>query len=114
MNNMTTSNPLHQTSCIGKGSKERYSLRLYVAGAASASRRAIENVTSLCETRLSGQYELETIDIYQQPELARTAGIIAVPTLVKMAPPPERRLIGDMSSTDRVVWGLGLRLQPSL
>jgi len=87
--------------------EERYVLRLYVAGATRASQRAIENVKSLCEQRLKGRYQLEVVDIYQQPQLAQGIQIVAAPTLIKVLPAPLRRLIGDMSRADRVLLGLG-------
>ena len=90
-------------------SDQRYVLRLYVTGMTSRSRRAIENVRRICEEHLPGQYDLEVIDIYQQPTLAKGEQIIAAPTLIKKLPLPLRRVIGDMSSTDRVLLGLDLR-----
>ena len=88
---------------------ERYVLRLYVTGMTARSTRAIENVRAICEAHLQGRYELEVIDIYQQPALAKADQIIAAPTLIKQLPPPLRRLIGDMSSAERVLVGLDLR-----
>jgi circadian clock protein KaiB len=88
---------------------EQYVLRLYVTGMTARSRRAIENVREICEAHLHGRYELEVIDIYQQPVLAKGDQIIAAPTLIKQLPLPLRRIIGDMSSTDRVLVGLDLR-----
>jgi circadian clock protein KaiB len=88
---------------------ERYVLRLYVTGMTARSRRAIDNVREICEAHLHGRYELEVIDIYQQPVLAKGDQIIAAPTLIKQLPLPLRRIIGDMSSTDRVLLGLDLR-----
>jgi circadian clock protein KaiB len=90
-------------------SDQRYVLRLYVTGMTPRSRRAIENVRRICEEHLPGQYDLEVIDIYQQPTLAKGEQIIAAPTLIKKLPLPLRRVIGDMSSTDRVLLGLDLR-----
>jgi circadian clock protein KaiB len=88
---------------------ERYVLRLYVAGMTARSTRAVENVRSICEEHLHDRYDLEVIDVYQQPTLARGEQIIAAPTLIKKLPLPLRRIIGDMSSTDRVLVGLDLR-----
>ena len=87
----------------------RYVLRLYVTGMTARSRRAVENVRRICEEHLSGQYDLEVIDIYHQPTLAKGEQIIAAPTLIKKLPLPLRRIIGDMSSTERVLLGLDLR-----
>ena len=89
--------------------EEYYVLRLYIAGATPQSVRAIANVKRICEENLQGQYELEVIDLYQQPQLAQGEQIIAVPTLLKKLPLPLRRIIGDMSNTERVLVGLDLR-----
>jgi len=86
-----------------------YVLRLYVAGATPQSVRAIANVKKICEENLQERYELEVIDLYQQPQLAQGEQIIAVPTLIKKLPLPLRRIIGDMSNTERVLVGLDLR-----
>jgi circadian clock protein KaiB len=88
---------------------DHYVLRLYVTGMTARSRRAIENVREICEAHLHGRYELEVIDIYQQPVLAKGDQIIAAPTLIKRLPLPLRRIIGDMSTTERVLVGLDLR-----
>ena len=88
---------------------ERYVLRLYVTGMTPKSIRAVENVRALCEEHLQGRYDLEVIDIYQQPTLAKGEQIIAAPTLIKKLPLPLRKVIGDMSSTERVLLGLDLR-----
>jgi circadian clock protein KaiB len=87
---------------------ERYVLRLYVTGMTSRSMRAIETVRAICEQHLQGRYDLEVIDIYQQPTLAKGEQILAAPTLIKKLPLPLRRVIGDMSSTERVLLGLDL------
>ena len=91
------------------GGRDRYVLRLYVAGVTPRSVHAIENVKTVCETHLQGQYELQVIDIYQQPALAKGDQIIAVPTLIKKLPAPLRMLIGDLSDVERVLVGLDLR-----
>lgn len=87
----------------------RYVLRLYVTGTTPGSRRAIQHVRAICEEHLKGRYDLEVIDIYQMPALARDEQIIAAPTLVKVLPLPLRRFIGDLSSTDKVLFGMDLR-----
>lgn len=87
---------------------ERYILRLYVTGMTPKAGRAIENVRSICHAHLEGRYSLEVVDIYQQPALAREQQIIAAPTLIKEFPLPLRRIIGDMSNSDRVLAGLNL------
>jgi len=89
--------------------KEIYSLRLYITGSAPNSARAIANIKKLCEEHLPGRYELEVIDLYQQPDLARGDQIIAAPTLIKKFPPPLRRVIGDLSKTEHVLVELNLR-----
>lgn len=86
----------------------RYLLRLYVTGTTPRSARAIQNIRSICEAHLPGRYELEIIDVYQQPALAQGAQIIAAPTLVKREPEPARRIVGDLSNPDRVLVGLDL------
>ncbi|HEY9649780.1 MAG TPA: circadian clock KaiB family protein [Coleofasciculaceae cyanobacterium] len=85
-----------------------YCLRLYIAGTTVQSIRALENIKKICEERLQGRYELEVIDIYQQPGLSQQESIIAVPTLIKRLPLPLQRIIGDMSKTDKVLVGLDL------
>ena len=90
-----------------------YVLRLYVTGMTPKSTRAIANVLKICEENLSGRYELEVIDIYQQPKLAKGEQIIAAPTLIKKLPLPLRRLIGDMSDTERFLVGIDLKTKNS-
>jgi circadian clock protein KaiB len=96
---------------LGEAAKavERYVLRLYVTGMTPRSTRAVENVRAICEQHLHGRYELEIVDIYQQPSLAKGEQIIAAPTLIKKLPLPLRRVIGDLSSTDRVLVGLDIK-----
>jgi circadian clock protein KaiB len=90
-------------------SHDIYILRLYITGMTPNSKRAVENVKNICEQYLAGRYELEVIDIYQQPILAQQEQIIAAPTLIKKLPGPLRKLIGDMSNTEKVLFGLDLR-----
>jgi circadian clock protein KaiB len=85
-----------------------YLLRLYVAGANPQSTRAIVDARKLCEDHLGDRCRLEVIDIYQRPALARDEQIVAVPTLVRHLPKPLRRLVGDLSSTERILKGLDL------
>jgi len=92
----------------GGDSEERYLLRLYVTGSTIRSRRAIENMRKICESHLEGRYDLEVIDIYQQPEAAISEQLVAVPTLVKLLPSPLRRIIGDLSETEKVLHSLDL------
>ena len=83
--------------------EDKYVLRLYVTGVLHNSARAIVNLNEICEKYLKGRFELEIIDIYQQPSLALAEEIIAIPVLVKKFPLPEERLIGDLSNTDKVL-----------
>lgn len=85
-----------------------YRLSLFITGASPNSVRAINNIKSICEEYLAGDYDLEIIDVYQIPEIAQREQIIAVPTLIKKGPAPERRLVGDMSDTAKVLRGLGI------
>lgn len=85
-----------------------YELRLFVAGSSPASLRAINNLHDVLEQQLPGRYELDIVDIHQQPELAQQENITAVPVLLKKMPAPRRLLIGDMSDTQKVLRGLGL------
>jgi len=87
---------------------ERYILRLYVTGMTPRSLRALKNVQTICDEHLKGRYDLEVIDIYQQPALTKGEQIIAAPTLIKKLPLPMRRIIGDMSDRERVLLGLDL------
>jgi circadian clock protein KaiB len=87
----------------------QYVLRLYVAGINPRSSAAIKSITEICEEHLKGHYELEIIDIYQQPTLAKGEQIIAAPTLIKKLPEPLRRFIGDLADKERILVGLDLR-----
>jgi len=87
---------------------DRYILRLYVTGMTSRSSRAVSNLRAICDEYLEGRYDLEVIDIYQQPVLTKGEQIIAAPTLIKKLPLPMRRIIGDMSNRERVLAGLDL------
>ena len=89
--------------------RAKYVLRLYVTGMTPKSTQAIANVQELCEKYLAGSYELDVIDIYQQPTLAKGEQIIATPTLIKKLPLPLRKLIGDMSDTERFLVGIDLK-----
>jgi circadian clock protein KaiB len=89
--------------------KEVYVLKLYITGMTPNSQRAVENIKNICEQYLKGRYELEIIDIYQQPALAQQEQIIAAPTLVKSLPAPIRKLIGDMSNKEKIIIGLNLK-----
>ena len=91
---------------IGEG---HYVLRLYLTGHTDRSLRAVQAVRTLCEQYLKGRYDLEVVDLCEQPDRAQVAQIIAAPTLVKELPLPLRRLIGDLSDTDRVLIALDLK-----
>ncbi len=85
-----------------------YVLRLCVTGITPRSVRAIENIKKLCEDHLKGYYELEVVDLYQEPSVAEEEEIIAAPTLIKKTPGPRRKLVGDLSDAERVLIGLGI------
>lgn len=91
---------------------DRYVLRLYVAGATPGSARAVEAMRDLCDEYLRHRYELEVIDVYQQPQLALDEEIDAVPALVKVSPLPVRRIVGDLSDTEHVLLRLDLKPKP--
>lgn len=87
----------------------KWDLRLYVAGPTPKSIMALRNLQRLCEEHLAGQYRIEVIDLLQNPQLAKGDQILAVPTLVRKLPEPIRKIIGDLSNTERVLIGLDLR-----
>jgi circadian clock protein KaiB len=91
---------------------ERYVLRLFVTGMTPRSAQAIKNLQAICDEYLDARYDLDVIDIYQQPVLAKCEQIVAAPTLIKELPLPSRRLVGDLSNRARVLMGLGLRSVP--
>ncbi|HEV2677519.1 MAG TPA: circadian clock KaiB family protein [Aliidongia sp.] len=97
-----TAEPPEETSKI-------YKLRLFVTGSTPRSTRAIENMRRICEENLKGQYDLEVVDVYQNPDATRELQIVATPTLVKILPEPLRRIIGDLSDQERVLAGLDLQ-----
>jgi circadian clock protein KaiB len=88
---------------------EVFQLRLYVAGQTPKSTRAVNNLRAICEERLKGRYRIEVIDLLEHPHMARGNQIVAVPTLVVQLPEEVRQVIGDLSSADRVLVGLGLQ-----
>ena len=104
-----TKTPLRRKAAAPRQKRAKYLLRLYVTGTTGKSVRAIQNVRRICEEHLQGLYDLEVVDIYKNLPLARGDQIIAAPTLIKRLPAPLRRIIGDMSSTERVLVGLDLR-----
>ena len=86
----------------------KYLLKLYVTGDSPKSRRAISNLLRICESELANEYEVEIIDILDEPQRAEREKILVTPTLIKQLPPPLQRVIGDMSNTDKVLLGLDL------
>lgn len=94
---------------VSSSGRDKYVLRLYITGTTSRSMLAITNLKKICEEYLEGRYELEVIDLYKEPALAKDDQIIAAPTLIKQLPVPFRRIIGDMSNKEKVLFGLDLR-----
>lgn len=88
---------------------QAYVLRLFVTGNTSRSAKAIENILRICERHLSGRYQLDVVDIHQQPELAASEQLLAAPTLIKSHPLPVRRMVGDMTNEQKVLAGLDVR-----
>jgi len=113
MNEKTKTGDREYEKALKRSKEEKYILRLYVTGITPRSTKAIVNVKKICEEYLKGRYELEVIDIYQQPKLAKGEQIIAAPTLIKKLPLPLRRLIGDMSDTEKFLVGIDLRPRKS-
>jgi circadian clock protein KaiB len=96
------------------GPDGHYKLRLFVTGSTPRSTRAIANMRKICEENLSGRYDLEVVDVYENPDATRELQVIATPTLVKILPEPLRRIIGDLSDKEKVLAGLNLTpLDPS-
>ncbi|MGN6368425.1 MAG: circadian clock KaiB family protein [Phycisphaerae bacterium] len=98
-----------EKAIAGAGKSEHYVLRLYITGSTPRSAAAISNIRKFCEEHLAGRYDLEVIDIYQQPTLAQGEQIIAAPTLIKKLPFPLRKVVGDLSNEERVLMGLDIR-----
>lgn len=94
------------------GDQGPYHLRLYVAGQTAKSLTAVANLKRVCEEHLAGRYDIEVIDLLQNPQLAAGDQILAIPTLVRRLPAPLKRIIGDLSNTDRVLVGLDIRPKP--
>ncbi|QIP14272.1 circadian clock protein KaiB [Spirosoma aureum] len=105
---MIESSPLNDKDTDPDGEGQLYVLHLFVTGASLYSTRAIKNIRHICDQYLSGNYSLEIIDVHQQREVAEEEQLIALPLLIKRFPLPERRLIGDLSDTRKVLNGLGL------
>lgn len=94
---------------LAEAQSQKFVLNLFVAGITPRSLRAIENAKKLCEEYLKGRYELEIIDVYQQPGLAKGAQVIAAPTLVKKLPLPLQRFIGDLSDPEPILIRLAVK-----
>jgi circadian clock protein KaiB len=94
----------------GSGRRKMYSLRLYITGQTPRSAASIRNLREVCDEFLEGRFELQVIDLYQRPELASEAQVVAAPTLIKKLPLPLRRLVGDLSNKDEVLLGLDLKV----
>jgi circadian clock protein KaiB len=88
------------------GARQRWRLRLYVAGQTPKSITALSNLKRLCDSHLAGRYSIEVVDLLEKPQLARRDDIVVIPTLVRQLPPPIRKIIGDLSSVERVLVGL--------
>jgi circadian clock protein KaiB len=97
------------TATPSSPSPESWNLRLYVAGMTPRAVAAFDNLKKLCELHLAGRYEIEVIDLLENPKLAAGDQIIAVPTMVRKLPPPMKKIIGDLSNEERVLVGLDLR-----
>jgi circadian clock protein KaiB len=87
----------------------KYLLKLFITGQTPRARSAIDNISRICEEQLAGQYEMIIVDVLEEPQAAEDDKIIATPTLIKMMPPPLRRIIGDLSDTEKVLMGLDLK-----
>jgi circadian clock protein KaiB len=96
---------------VSESLQTKYVLRLYINGSTLKSTLAVKNIKQVCEQHLNGRYDLEIIDICQQANLARDEQIVAVPTLIKRLPRPLRRLIGDLSDQNKVLFGLDLKIR---
>lgn len=94
---------------LSQSGTEPYLLRLFVTGSTPQSLRAIQNIRKICEEKLKGRYTLEVVNLYEHPELAKTEQIIAAPTLVKKLPLPLRKIIGDLSDSEKVLVSIGIR-----
>lgn len=97
------------TIMTNQSAAETWELRLYVAGQTPKSLAALANLKRICEEYLNGQYQIEVIDLLQNPQLAREDQILAIPTLVRKLPEPLRKIIGDLSNKERVLVGLDVR-----
>jgi circadian clock protein KaiB len=105
----TPTKPAQNKTRPAKSKSVPYILRLYIAGQTPKSIAALANLKIICEEHLAGQYKLQVVDLLENPQLARSDQILAIPTLVRKLPLPVRKIIGDLSNTERVLVGLELR-----
>ena len=110
---MKTENTKPETH-LEKPMRDEWVLKLYVAGQTPKSITAFKNLKAICEEQLKGQYEIEVIDLLVNPQLGRDDQILAIPTLVRKLPVPVRKIIGDLSDTERVLVGLDLRAKKNM
>jgi len=106
---MNAASPQDLCNVPQAGPQTEWELRLYVAGQGARSVTAFANLKSLCEAHLAGRYRIEVIDLLEKPQLSRDDQIVAIPTLVRSLPTPIRKIIGDLSNTERTLVGLQLR-----
>jgi len=104
---------VQETELQNAEAAEHWDLRLYVAGQTPKSVAALTNLQRFCEEHLAGKYRIEVVDLVANPQLARTDQILAIPTLVRRLPEPMRKIIGDLSNSERVLVGLDLRPRPA-
>jgi|SRR5579872_4835076 len=109
---MTTTKRATSKAPAKRGAPRKYELRLYIAGQTPRSLQAISNLKRICEEHLAGEYRVEVIDLVKAPQLAAGDQILAIPTLVRAIPKPARKIIGDLSNTERVLVGLDVRPTP--
>jgi circadian clock protein KaiB len=100
-----------KTARLGNPKSTKYDLWLYVAGKTARSTAAIDNLKQICSQHLHGQYRIKVIDLVENPRLARDHQILALPTLVRQLPPPIRKIVGDLSNTERVLVGLDVKVK---
>ncbi len=109
-NRIQTTQTTRRNAPVAGGTPDHWNLRLYVAGVTPRAIAALENLKKICEEHLAGKYDIEVVDLLKDPKLARGHQILAVPTLVRELPEPVRKIIGDLSDTEKVL--VGLDLQP--